>query len=654
MLKEKRRDIQGLRAVAVALVVLFHAGVPGFGGGYVGVDVFFVISGFLISTHLLEALGDSGRLRFGEFYARRARRLLPAALTVIAVTVIAAFAVVSPVQFTNVIKDALAAALYVPNMVFALRATDYLADRTPSLFLHYWSLGVEEQFYLFWPLLLFILYRVFKGRGVPAAMTVITAASFAACVWLTVYKQPFAFFLLPSRVWEFGLGALVAIAVLHGRRLPASAAPAVGWIGLIALVASGCLMSASTPYPGYAVALPVVATALAIWAGSSRAAYGPVVLLGWRPITFVGDISYSLYLVHWPALVLPAAATGYMVPLPLWARAGIAASCIPLAWLLYRYVEQPGQRIAWLKVRPRRTLAAAVAGMLAIAALTGAASLANKHPRLDAGRPAADTMIGPRPVGTPFVPNNMRPSLTTVAADIPVTYRNGCHLGYPGSDPTGCTIGPQGAPRVVLFGDSHAAQWYPALSALADKGVLQLESHTKSACPSVRPTNIYKECDTWASRVVDRLNHDPPDLIVLGNYGRYYYGDDLAAWRAALDRTVAQMPSKSQIVVLADTPSVGVDPSICLGQYVDAADKCSLPRERALDAGLRDDERDPVEGITYLDYTDLFCDQTKCPTIIGNTLVYRDDTHMTTTYSAQLADSMSTDIQQQLILAGRN
>lgn len=643
-MRDKRGDIQGLRGVAVGLVLLFHAGIPGFAGGFIGVDVFFVISGFLISTHLVEELRNTGRLRVAEFYARRARRLLPAALTVIALTVVTAFALVPPMQFAYVAKDAVAAILYVPNLLFARRATDYLADRTPSLFLHYWSLGVEEQFYLFWPLLLFIFYRVFKDRGAPTAIAVLGAGSFVLCVWLTFAQQPYAFFLLPARVWEFSAGAVAAFVVLKGHRMTDIVAAVAGWTGLAAIVGSGCMMPTSTPYPGYAAALPVVGAAAVIWSGASKCAYGPQLVLGLRPITFVGDISYSLYLIHWPALVIPAAITGYMVPLQSWQRAVIAAACVPVAWLLYRYVELPGQRMPWLKLRPRRSFAAATVGMLAVAALIGSAALASRHPRLDAGRAAADTAIEPIPMGTPFVPSNLQPSLVAVAADIPIIYRNECHVAVQKSDATGCAVGPEDAPRVVLFGDSHAAQWYPALNTLAEKGMIRLESHTKRGCSSVQPIVSYAGCAAWASNVVDQLNADPPALIILSNFGRGYGAlPDPEAWREAINHTVAEMPQLSKVAVLADTPSTGANPKICLSGHLDAANQCALPRALAVDPAFRASEREAA-GITYLDYIDYFCNQQACPSIIGNTLVYRDGSHMSRTYSAELAKVIEPDI----------
>ncbi|WP_370065350.1 acyltransferase family protein [Mycobacterium sp. MAA66] len=653
--RPKRPDIQGLRAIAVGLVVLFHADIPGFGGGYVGVDVFFVISGFLISTHLMEGLREKHRIGFAAFYARRARRLLPAALTVIIATVAASAIWASPVQFGSVVNDAIAAAFYVPNFAFAATATDYLTDKTPSLLLHFWSLGVEEQFYLLWPLLLLFLFRWFGLRiKMAAAMGTLTALSFGLCIWLTRESQPDAFFLLPSRVWEFGFGAIVALILLNGRRaLPDRLAAAAGWIGLAGIIGAGTLFSPATAYPGSAVAVPVVCAALLIAAGATP--HGPVALLGRRPFTWTGDISYSLYLVHWPALMLPLAATGYLHPLPMWLRGLIAALCIPAAWLLYTYVEQPGQRFAWLTAaRPRRTLGVAAAGMACVTgvALLGAAVL---HPPLNAGRPADPTMLVADPIGTPFVPSNLTPTLITAHDDLPSINASGCMLQRQSADPTGCRVGANSAaPRVVLFGDSHAAQWYPALAALADKGVIRLESHTKTACPPAAvPGAYYPQCDTWRRTVIHNIAAGPPALVLLAGYARLYLANDdrpTQRWRDAMSATVAQLPRRSQIAIIADTPSTGVNPSLCLGRFVNNADRCALPRAAAVYPDARRAEQDIVSAgqAGYLDYVELFCNATTCPGILGNTLVYRDGTHITATVSTKFADILARDLQRLL------
>lgn len=641
---DRRIDIQGLRAVAVILVVLFHAGIPGFGGGYVGVDVFFVISGFLISTHLFTGLQDRGRIGFGAFYARRARRLLPAAFTVIALTVVVAAICVSPLQFGYVVRDAIAATFYVPNLWFAVNATDYLAETTPSLFMHYWSLGVEEQFYLLWPAVLLGLFKVFGLRTRMAmAIVGIISASAALCIWLTSFSQPNAFFVLFPRMWEFGLGALVALVLLGRERVFGERISAiVGWAGLVAVVASGTMFSTTTDYPGYAVALPVVGAAALIAAGA--APWSPAKLLSVRPLPWIGDISYSLYLVHWPLLMIPVAATAYMQPLPMWIRILLVMACVPLAWLLYTYVEQPGRRAPWLSAaRPRRTGIVAASCMTVITA-TALALSALQNPVLNAGRTAPPTVIALNPVGTPFVPSNLAVGLTAVADDQPVTYANGCHRDERQSEPIRCVVGMRAdAPLVVLFGDSHAAQWYPALRVLAKDGGIRLMSLTKSTCPAAQiEVRNLPSCSQWRRVALARIAAERPALILLGNRAvRYVANDDdpEQSWRNALSDTIKQFPAASRVGLFADTPADDATPTICLARYLDDAGRCALPRDAALYQPARAAERDLAAAglITYLDFTDYLCNAVECPAILGNTVVYRDRHHIAASMSTTLA-----------------
>lgn len=634
-----------MRAVAVVLVVLFHAEIPGFGGGYVGVDVFFVISGFLISTHLLESLRTNGRIGFASFYARRARRLLPAAFVVIVATVLAARLLVSPIQFGYVVKDAMAAAFYMPNLWFAYNATDYLAEKTPSLFLHYWSLGVEEQFYLLWPVLLAILFRFFKARWTIAiAMSAIIVGSFAICQYSTTHAQPDAFFLLPARVWEFGLGALVALALLDGRKLFSPRIAAVlGWLGLAAIIGAGMVFTIKTVYPGSAVAIPVLGAALLIVAGTAPG--GPAALLSVRPATWIGDVSYSLYLVHWPVLMLPVAAGAYMEHLPMWACSALALACVPLAWLLYTYVEIPGQRLSWLTTaRPRRTFGVAVGAMATVVVTAVTAGLV-VHPRLDHGYPAQPIVLSASPAGTGYVPTNLVPTLAEADNDRPVLYDSGCHRNLSQTELADCAIGSDpSAPRVVLFGDSHAAQWYPALRPLAESGEVRLESHTKSGCPAAPPANIAStSCPVWVENVAGKLAADPPALVILGNFSKLYFTDEDnrgQLWREALISAIERLPGQSHLVLMADTPSTGTTPSICLSRFVDDAGYCALDRTEALDSELRAVERsvaEQYENVSYVDFTELFCNATMCPSVIGDTLVYRDGSHITTEMSRALS-----------------
>ena len=280
---ERRGDIEGLRAVAVMLVVLFHASIGGVPGGFVGVDVFFVISGFLITGLLLRERTASGTISLSSFYARRARRLLPAAALVLVVTLIASLILLPPLLIPGVATDTAAAALYVSNMGFAVQATDYFAvGQAPSPILHFWSLGVEEQFYLFWPAIVLLVTRgaIRPGRRVGVTVIAIAAASFVFALWLTSAAEPWAFFSLPTRAWELALGGSLAVAGTRLSLIPERVAAAAGWVGLALIVVAGIVLNETTPFPGTAALLPTVGAALVILSGAQATAFGPARLLG--------------------------------------------------------------------------------------------------------------------------------------------------------------------------------------------------------------------------------------------------------------------------------------------------------------------------------------------------------------------------------------
>ncbi len=654
-----RADVQGLRAIAVGLVLLYHAGVPFITGGYIGVDVFFVISGFLISSHLLESLERRGRIDFADFYARRIRRILPASLTVAVLTALAAVLFTPPLALERVIRDALATVLYVPNVWFAIQETDYLADHSPSPYQHYWSLGVEEQFYLLWPVLLLGLFLLVRRRRalLVGGMAALAALSLAAGVWLTPVNQPVAFFSLPTRAWELLVGAVVGAVLLHGpTRLPGWLAALGGWSGIGMIVAGAVLYDDRTAFPGTAAVLPVIGTALVILLGAQGAGGGPGRVLGLRPMQFIGLISYSLYLVHWPLLVVTQAAVGEEEPLRLWVRVllGIVLA-VPLAWLLFRFVETPLRAPRALTARrPRVTLWSTLAITAVLATtLAGTAQWAGTR-SIDSGQAAVaapDVPQAPPPVTT-AVPDNMRPSLRTVADDASPVHADGCQNDPQRETVQDCVYGdPDGARRVAVFGDSHSAQWVPTLQAYAaETGDVRIESYTKSSCPAVEATVLikgvpYASCDRWRTAVRDHLIADPPELVVISSLSHYGLAgvDDEATrrerWAAGAQTMVRELEQAgAEVLVIADTPQFDTTPATCASADVADVSGCAVPRDEGLDLPLQAAERGGVEaaGGRWVDLGDYICDPSSCPVIIGDIFVYHDVNHLTATFAAYL------------------
>ncbi|HTT89099.1 MAG TPA: acyltransferase family protein [Acidimicrobiales bacterium] len=726
-----RGDIQGLRAVAVLVVVFYHAHVSFLGGGYTGVDIFFVISGFLITDLLWREIEQTGKVSFSSFYGRRIRRLLPMAVLVLSVTMVVSLRVLPPLELRSVWKDGVATALYAGNYRFAAVQTNYLlSSAPPSPFQQYWSLGVEEQFYLLWPLLLLLVPTVvwrFSGSRNPfrpsrakapaharvsppsrgaalVVLGVLAAGSFAFSLWLTWADEPWAFFSLPTRAWELAAGGLIALAAPILRRAPASAAAVAGWAGLAAVAFSVLAFTPTTTFPGTAALAPVLGTAAILGAGLNHRARGyPGVALGRRPLLFIGAISYSWYLWHWPVLVLAPDILGHSLSEST--AVLVAAGSGILAWVTYRWVEAPARRSQWLTVRPRRSLvggfglsAAGVSTCVVVALLvpplTGrgdapVAGASGRRPTLDAlseGRSGGTTPTAVSTAQTRLVtdqrqlaialansartvdvPSNLQPSLLNAAGSEAPPFFDGCLLSFTDTWAPPCVFGDIGSPTtVVLFGDSHAAMWFPALDEIANARHWRLVVWTKATCPPADVTLVspdlgrtYTECDEWRRDVTSQIYSLHPRLVVLGTAPNYDspYGiiEDGPMWLAGLAHTVRVLRSSgARVMVLGPVESPDWVVPDCLSAHLYDVPACNVtPRETHAGPGLvgydnagQIAERDAVvsAGGAFVDVKPWFCAETTCPVIVDNLLVFRDNSHITVQYADFLAPLISDEV----------
>ena len=713
-----RPDIEGLRSLAVLLVLVYHGQFGLLEGGFIGVDVFFVLSGFLITSLLLRELATTGTVSLANFWARRARRLLPASGLVIVVTLIASRFMLDGLSQRDLGRDAIAASLFVANIRFWDVGTDYLSEGLrESPLLHFWSLAVEEQFYLIWPGLLVLLVRFARlsRRVLAGVIGVMWVVSFVACVKLTQDSQPWAFFMLPTRAWELLTGAALALAGGQVLRSNRHLAGVLGWVGVAIISVVSVAFSITTSFPGYAALLPVIATALVINAGMQP--NGPAMILKTKPLQWIGARSYAIYLWHFPMLVLAAAkwgTSGKIDSLPVGTRIALLAGSFGLAALSFHFVENPIRHSRPLGAMPLRSLV--MGSWIALIGVGGAALLINNPPALSAGGvvaaptlvvqttvpgetapqstvsgatvpgstdptasttlPATTTTEAPAPVadaskdnppalaalvaanlalltealGTNEVPSNLSPSLSNSRNDLPQIYDNQCILEVGDNLPKQCIYGDaNGATTIVLFGDSHAAQWMPALHKVSVANGWRLVVHTKKACPDAEiPTSQDpngNDCAVWRRDVIDLIAGLQPDLVIMSSYRYKQVGsaagrDPDVVWQEGKDLTVAKVrPLTTQLMLLGDSATPQDDIPSCLASNLSSVGSCVSSRENAVRPTRLAVEREVAQkyDADFVPTSDWMCTDTACPVVVGNVLMYRDNSHITATASEFLS-----------------
>ncbi len=665
--------IQGLRAIAVLLVVVYHFWPGRLTGGYIGVDVFFVISGFLITQQLARQLERTDRIALPSFYAKRARRLLPAAITVLVFASLATLFVMPLSSLTENVREILASTFYVENWVLALNSVDYLAAANEaSLVQHYWSLSLEEQFYLFWPVLMLgasvFAVRVLKRRkwvGLIAVLAVVGVVSFGLSVFLTATDAAAAYFVTYTRVWEFAVGGALAL-LPRLRPTRAWQSNILGWGGIAVVLGCGYLFTASTPFPGYMAALPVLGTAAIIVAHHREKPWDAGRVLSWRPVAFIGDISYSLYLWHWPLIVIAPYIPGW--GLSIGNRIALFLFCFLLAWLTKRFIEDPVRGWRFFTVRrPRATLIGVVAAM-AVSTLFVGGAWAVQQPKYDAeATQLAQTLdsppecfgaaSGPTDGLAPIDPVCVNPELNGLIIPSP-GFGNADRPEHPEclstlNDDTvrDCQYGSDDpdAPQIALIGDSHAYALMDPFIAMAESNGWRLTTYLKGGCPWTTTPLAARDafavsCDSWRSSLGSALaSHEPFDAVftaALTDRDVPGTSDDEAvaasgyakAWTTVLD-------AGTPVVTVVDNPAWEDDPNKCL-RTEDAA-ACVIPRED----GLAD--FDPIvmaatssaaagQDVTLLDFSDTYCTETECPAVVGGANVYRDANHLTRTFAFTL------------------
>jgi len=657
-----RADIQGLRAVAVVLVVLAHAGVGFLAGGFVGVDVFFVLSGFLITGLLLAEARKHGSVSLVDFYVRRARRILPAAALTLVATDAAALLLMNFVRAHSAVVDSLHAAALCANFHFAATGVDYFArQEPPSPILHFWSLSVEEQFYLVWPLLLSLaLVRARGRRRLLCVVTVLAGTSLAWSIHQTSAAPTAAYFSPFTRAWELGLGAALAVAAETLERTPAVVRLVLGWLGVVAVACAAGLFSGRTPFPGAYALVPTLGTAFAIVAGmGARDGRCSVArLLSLRPLCVVGDRSYALYLWHWPVLVVAEEYAGHDLSIAV--KLGLMIGAFVLSCVSYAVVENP------IRTRLRSRAATLVlAGACTAAVLgTATASLAavgREGQRFGAGNaartmtlssyrfsrthgalPAVVAAVEAAQQGAPL-PASLTPPLGQLR-NFPYPYRppDGCILRDTSSQTTGkiCRIGtPSSSRLIVLMGDSHANMWLPPLLKMAWRDGWAVVPLVRLGCTPATWVTNERNCRDWYRWALgEALRLHAQVTLLGGSIDEHPSPYTRKAMESLLD-TAHALRAAGRVVVIGDPEGLSTDPVDCLlASHATMASCTTTWPAGSLAAYDEISRRTKQLGVGFLPTRQFVCFEHECPTVIGNTIAWMDNSHLTVAYSTQIAE----------------
>lgn len=668
----KRLDLQGLRALAVLVVVLYHAGVP-MPGGFVGVDLFFVLSGFLIVGTLVSE-SERGRIRLGEFWARRARRLIPAATLVLVTTLAVASAVSSFLDQKKYAADAIWSALFSANWRFAFSGDDYMADDSAlSPFRHYWSLAVEEQFYIVAPVVIIVMAAIAKAlhnrwpslftfrRVVGALLSVVAAASLAYCVWVSATNPSVAYYDTGARAWQLAAGGVLAVA-MSGRRIGTAAATsfAIAGLGLLGWATFFFAEGGDTyglSYPSLLALIPTIGGAFLIAAGLGSNVISTV--LSVRPLTYIGDVSYSLYLWHWPFLVLGWQVLGTDA---LSKSLMLVAGSLLASVVTYHLVENPIRHSKGLRIGVR-PVASVVMGASLLVVTVGVSSALEKT-ELDPTRHASAAQIGTMELGDEKTGvkelfddsvADVQPALDRAPKDEVNLREKGCQIDFDDarvSDVESCTFGnPAAENRVFIVGDSISSAVFPAVREAAGDNwsitVLAKSACTLAEINRYRPNQLdtpWGECTTWRRDVTKTVLSQKPDLVIVGasenslfkviGSGGKPTPKAVAAGVKGLRKNIARFMDADIPVALVQSPVVApFDLPECLADKL-SVKKCAF---RAEAPRVTDQVAATTPGLMFIETMDAYC-ETECMPVVDRRIVFRDSLHFTKTFSLTYTD----------------
>lgn len=655
--KRFRPEIEGVRAVAAFLVAVYHIWLGSVSGG---VDVFFVVSGYLITTSLLSRFEREGTINLSEYLLGLGRRLLPLAVIVILFTMAGSILLLPQSQWDQIVGEMFASALYFQNWELATSAVDYLAQNNDaSPFQHFWALSIQGQFYVFWPLLILAAYflarKLFKTpvrKTLLSVLALIFVASISYSIYITSVNQPWAYFDTFARVWEFSLGGIVAL-LLPYLTMRKSIGFVLGWLGLAIVALTGLVLPVSTIFPGFAALLPTTGALLIITAAENSSRFGVDKLLGSRPFLYFGSISYGFYLWHWPMLIFYFA---YFDNTTVSIKGGIAI--IALAFiasaLSVKIIEAPIRKIN-LKQSKTKVVTALIVFLLPALA---AAGVWDNYVEKSQSSISEDYTVtdypGARAISEDIEPNPDIDPLDNVAqaeSEMPEFYSESeCYSDLEETEISMCSYGDTTDPEytIALVGGSHSGHWFPALEKMSEELSLQIDVFNKDGCRFSADDfdgTLSDSCMQWNEDSIEPLKKNDPDLLFTTanvNAGGTIPEGYLEIWK--------EFEGDTEIFAIRDNPRMQEDIPSCLEESDDPAD-CAVPRDEVLSENPpwenTEEEKIP-DNVTFADMSPYFCDDDTCDPVIGNVITFRDNHHISTLYSRTIGPALKEHIEDAL------
>lgn len=632
-----RKDIEGLRAIAILLVVAAHADLTWIAGGFIGVDIFFVISGFLITRILVNEITNTGKINLLTFYARRLQRLLPTLILVILITGIALrFLLPHSLQLEQA-SAAAAATFWISNFHFALSESNYFGNQAETnAFLHTWSLGVEEQFYLFWPAVIIAAYFFKKSiTTLKIYFIAIIFISFLACVYISEQNSEIAFYMMPLRAWQFAAGALIFLLSNKMLLLQKMTVQGMAWTGISLIILSAIALKDNMAYPNFWAALPTLGAVLMLAAGSATVQTIPGKLIKSPCMQFIGKVSYSWYLWHWPILTIGKTTLPHM---GLSEKLLLALLSLLIATATYYYFENPIRNWKVLASKPGWKIIAAFFIMIMANSL-----FVRWH--------------------TDAVRNTEKLAMHTYDAerDAPIIYGMGCDDWYHSSAIKTCQFGNKEAKNTaVIIGDSIGLQWFPALEIIFNKPHWKLIVITKSACPIVNTSIFYKrigreytECAKWRNAALEIIAEISPDILFIGSGQEYDISP--TEWETGSQYILSKVKNHAKsIFIIRATPVLSFNAPQCLAQanqiealggYLNCKSTANIDKNIKAWSSIKKSAA-TLPNVNFIDMNEVVCPDKICSAKIDNTIVFRDSQHLTATFAKGIASHLDSAIRK--------